>query len=1112
MGRKRTKTRRRQREVAGTSPSVLYVLDTYPVRSQTFVHAELVALRAAGVRVGVVVQRKGDSTVRFGEGSDGEPFEVLHVGLNVDRALKRVVAPFTHLHGHFADFGVRVLQPLAEALDRPFSFMAHAYDLFRRDAAVTPQEWRSLSPRCRKVVTISRFHRDYIADRGVARERIAIVPNAARLAGLMHDAPPAPRALRRVLAVGRPTPKKGMNVLLQAWQIARRTVPDLELEIVGWDAPDAALPGLTITGMRPYAEVLDAMRRADLVVAPSIVAPSGDMDGIPTVLAEAGALNRPVVATDLSGIPDLVAPGVNGLLVPPGCVRSLATVLLRLASRPDEIHRLGRGGQRLAACHDASVTAQRLLAEVFAPRPSGPRRVLVTDSFSSSNRGDAAILNGVLHDITREDPGAEVTVVSHFPEVANHFHPGLTVMGDGDPVALARQLVHTDAVVSCGGSFLNDTYALDLPGRLALYHAANRAELPVVFYAQSMGPFRTPLARLGARTVLREASWILARDPETADIVRDLGVDSPVDVGVDAAVMGIEEPVPAEAHPVLGVTVRDWYFPDSPDPAVAQEAYEREVAAALDAWVRETSGRVVFFSNCTDFGGYRHDDRVCARRIAGRMAADTVEVDEVGDRPFDALRARIGGCDFFLATRMHSLVFATTAGVPSYGIAYERKTPGWFDNLGLEGLHVDIEDCSGLTAGLLGAWEARDQQRKALTEAIPGMVRRQLDQAKTLGSVLRGERPAPGRVDEGQPSRNREGWQGETFKYDVPHRRLRAVVDLVMSEGGERVLDVGCSTGLLGRMLGVGFDYTGIDIAEDVAVQRHRFRILTADLNVEEPPIDTEFDTVVCCGSLEYLEDLPSRLTRLREAARPGALGVFTLYNLAHFARVVRPASRHPTWRFEARPDELVLFLHEAGWIPDRVLPTSVSYGPSTSVTAERPTEEDRMGRSGFPPVALVRRAHQVVVVCRAGEPIAGPATVERLAQSDDLQGAMRTALDLVKRYGWSGRAWNDLGVLLHLHGDRDRARTMLGNAVSADPGNTSYRESFERVGGSIDELIARRGDPELEVLLRPADRAAWDRLATHLLSRGEVPVAAMVVAMRDRAIGESPQRRGVPA
>ena len=426
---------------------------------------------------------------------------------------------------------------------------------------------------------------------------------------------------------------------------------------------------------------------------------------------------------------------------------------------------------------------------------------------------------------------------------------------------------------------------------------------------------------------------------------------------------------------------------------------------------------------------------------------------------------------------------------------------GGADGLGLEvdALHVDIEDCSTLNARFWAAWERRDAQIRQLEQALPRVRQAAATQRGTLASIVRGFRPTA----EQARSRDLPGWQGETFKYDVAHRRLRQVVDIVLAEGGQQVLDVGCSTGMLGRMLGPSFDYTGIDIAREAATERDGFRIRTADLNREPLPAGT-YDTVLCCGSLEYLDDLPSVLSTLRERVQPGALGVFTLYNLAHFARVVRKSGRHPTWRFTARPDELLLMLDEAGWSPRRIEPTFVGYGPSRAVNAELPTEHDRQGGGQLAPLALVRRAQQIIVVCRAGTPNPGIGAVERLASEGSFMDAMRITLDLVKRFQWSGRLWNDLAVLTNAFGQPEQARARFRNAIACDPGHPEYRTNYAAVRGDLAELAATTDDLELAVLLNPANRSAWDTLVRRAVERGQLPAAAMLSAMRD-AVPTSP-------
>ncbi len=90
------------------------------------------------------------------------------------------------------------------------------------------------------------------------------------------------------------------------------------------------------------------MRTASVVVLPCVVAADGNVDALPTVLLEAMACGLPVVSTALSGIPEIVADGETGYLVPPGDPAALAAVMRRLLEDRALAERLGRAGRERA--------------------------------------------------------------------------------------------------------------------------------------------------------------------------------------------------------------------------------------------------------------------------------------------------------------------------------------------------------------------------------------------------------------------------------------------------------------------------------------------------------------------------------------------------------------------------------------------------------------------------------------------------------------------------------------------------------------------------------------------------------------------------------------------
>jgi colanic acid/amylovoran biosynthesis protein len=661
-------------------------------------------------------------------------------------------------------------------------------------------------------------------------------------------------------------------------------------------------------------------------------------------------------------------------------------------------------------------------------------RILVTDAFCSANRGDAAILDGILTGLRARLPDVALTVSTRFPGLTRKMH-GVDAIDDRDVVAVAEAIDAADLVVGCGGSYLTDLYTLDLQPRLATIHAAARAGKRFVVFAQSIGPFKSPLSRMAARNALQDATWIHVRDPASAAVVRELGVTTPVSVGVDAAVLGRPAPAPrGTPAPLLGVTVRRWHFPGSDDPAACQERYERAVAEACDAWAADTGGVVRFLSNCTSLGGYAQDDRVTARRVAERMRAKAEVVDAI-DLPFDVVRGQAAACDMLLGTRMHSLIFATTAGVPAVGIAYEFKTGEWLEAVGLGDYWRPIEAPEGLTALLRTAWSQRDVLAATLAARLPDVRDQAEDQLDALAALARGG-PAP--RASGRVTHKRGDWNVETWRYDRPHRRLRAVVDAVLAElPGGRVLDLGASTGLAGRMLGPAYDYTGLDMAASVAVEAPGFRVRTAALDGDWP-VEGLFDGVIASGSLEYVADLPATLGRIRAALRPGGVAVVTLFNLAHVSRG-SGAARHPTWRFHTRPDELLLRLREAGLSLVRVAASSAGHTPAPAVDAEVPTDLDRTGAVQLPLQRLLRLGHHLVVVCRAAEPVAGPAAVQALVEQRQALAAVRLAVATLRTCSWSARAWADLGMAWELAGDLAQARSCFERAVTLDPGCQAY-------------------------------------------------------------------------
>ena len=108
----------------------------------------------------------------------------------------------------------------------------------------------------------------------------------------------------------------------------------------------ASSNAVTGSARNPQQVVLEHYRQADLFVLNSQVDPNGDRDGLPNVIVEAQSQSLAVLSTNISGIPELIKNGRNGVLVDQRNNDALTTALIRLIKAPDIREELGRRGNR----------------------------------------------------------------------------------------------------------------------------------------------------------------------------------------------------------------------------------------------------------------------------------------------------------------------------------------------------------------------------------------------------------------------------------------------------------------------------------------------------------------------------------------------------------------------------------------------------------------------------------------------------------------------------------------------------------------------------------------------------------------------------------------------
>lgn len=207
----------------------------------------------------------------------------------------------------------------------------------------------------------------------VRTQRMGIEPGRFEF----HERDLRPGEVPRLLTVARLVEKKGVEHAIRAVaKLAGKGVPCV-YTIAGDGPLLCSLQGLTASlgiedrvkflGATGRDRVADLYRSSHLFLLPSVTAGNGDEEGLPVVLMEASATGMPVISTFHAGIPESVADGVSGCLVPEGDVDGIVEAVSYLLENPDRWGEMGRAGRAIVeARHDREKLNKELEADLLA--------------------------------------------------------------------------------------------------------------------------------------------------------------------------------------------------------------------------------------------------------------------------------------------------------------------------------------------------------------------------------------------------------------------------------------------------------------------------------------------------------------------------------------------------------------------------------------------------------------------------------------------------------------------------------------------------------------------------------------------------------------------------
>ena len=276
-----------------------------------------------------------------------------------------------HIHAHFAHDPTLIAYLVYLMIDLPYSFTAHARDLYQVPEDVLMDRIRA----SKAVITCCGVNVDYLNQIGPSEQpKFSLIYHGVNLEDFRaasNNSVHPPSDVPLILSVGRLVEKKGFLDLLQALCIVKERGMRFKCTIYGdgplaqvfekWIEEHDMADDVQLMGDITQQKLISIYQSATLFALTPMQTEDGDRDGIPNVLLEAMAVGLPVVTTAVAGIPELVDHNENGLLYQPHDVDGISSGILELLKDAEKRRQFGKAGsKKVNEQFDIALAANRL--------------------------------------------------------------------------------------------------------------------------------------------------------------------------------------------------------------------------------------------------------------------------------------------------------------------------------------------------------------------------------------------------------------------------------------------------------------------------------------------------------------------------------------------------------------------------------------------------------------------------------------------------------------------------------------------------------------------------------------------------------------------------------
>jgi polysaccharide pyruvyl transferase CsaB len=367
-------------------------------------------------------------------------------------------------------------------------------------------------------------------------------------------------------------------------------------------------------------------------------------------------------------------------------------------------------------------------------------RVAISGSYGGMNLGDEAILEVILKEL-RAAVDVDVVVFSRNAEDTEQRHKVRAVpireMHKDDVFEELRKL---DLFILGGGGILFDGLVEDV---LRDVNWARELGIPVMVYAISVGPLKTPESKQLVVTALNKVDKITVRENEAKRILHDLGIDQEIEVTADPGLLLKPQSFTKEMlkmeginpdSPLVGFSLRE---PGPAAPDLNIEQYHAILANAADFMVERFDAQILFVPmEVGDNKDPQHSHAVISKMVNAQRASVLK-----GEYTSAAVLGLMKHMSFAVGMRLHFLIFAGIQKIPFVPLPYATKVAGLLSDLEMPMPPITALNVGKLCAFLDRSWDLRERIRKNLEVKVPPLQERARKTNQILCELLQSLRP-----------------------------------------------------------------------------------------------------------------------------------------------------------------------------------------------------------------------------------------------------------------------------------------------------------------------------------------------------------------------------------